>query len=331
MRSRAGIIDEPTGGRKIHHVRTALLGGIAPAAGIAIALALAYSITDGKDLHPVQIIGFGLAIAILLVGGILDDVFDLPPWVQFLFPLLAASTVVASGSAISIITNPLGAHAISLQWTRIPIASGWSIGFPSDLVTIAWLLVVTYAMKFLDGLDGLVAGMTVIGGSLIAGLAASPAYFQPIIAMLALSIAGAYLGFLPWNRSGSIFLGESGSTIAGFSLGVLAIISGAKVATASAALGFPLVDIVLVILDRLARGASPFKGDSSHLHFRLVEAGFSSRTAVRVIWALALAFGLIALTLQTKGKIFLLALLAVVIAGISAYARGKSRVESRES
>jgi UDP-GlcNAc:undecaprenyl-phosphate GlcNAc-1-phosphate transferase len=168
--------------------------------------------------------------------------------------------------------------------------------------------------------------MTVIGAALIAGLASSTAYFQPIIAMLALVIAASYLGFLPWNRAGSLFLGESGSTIAGFSLGVLAIISGAKVATASAALGVPLVDIVLVVLDRLSRGTSPFKGDSSHLHFRLLALGFTPRAAVRLIWAIALSFGLIALTLQTKGKIFLLTLLIVAIAGISAYAKGKSRV-----
>jgi UDP-GlcNAc:undecaprenyl-phosphate/decaprenyl-phosphate GlcNAc-1-phosphate transferase len=319
-----GVVDEPIGGRKIHRVKTALLGGIAPFAGIAAALALAYGYADGKDLGPIQIAGFAGALVILLVGGILDDVFDLRPGVQFLFPLAASILAVAAGSRISIISNPFGPQPISLDWARIPLGM-WAFGFPSDLVSILWLLVVTYAMKFLDGLDGLVAGMAAIGGLLIALLASSPAYAQPAVALLALAVSASYLGFLPWNRSGSIFLAESGSTIAGFSLGILAIISGAKVATASAALGVPLVDIVLVVVDRLSRGVSPFKGDSSHLHFRLLAAGFSSRAVVRLIWAIALVFGLVALLLQTKGKIFLLVLLAVLITGISAYARGRGR------
>ncbi len=321
---RLKIVDEPTGGRKIHQARTALLGGLSPFAGIVVGLIAAYGFADGKELHPAQVIGFGVALLILLIGGILDDRYNLPPIVQFIFPLFAALAVVASGSAITIVTNPFGG-TIGLSWIHIPMTRGWSLDFPSDLLSIVWLLVVTYAMKFLDGLDGLVAGMTVIGAALIAGLASSFAYFQPTIALLALTIAAAYLGFLPWNRSGSLFLGESGSTIAGFSLGVLAIISGAKVATASAALGVPLVDVVLVILDRLARGTSPFRGDSSHLHFRLLSIGFTPRAAVRIIWTIALTFGLIALTLQTKGKIFLLTLLIVVIAGISTYAKEKSK------
>jgi len=322
---RTGVVDEPTGGRKIHTSSTALLGGMGLSVAIFVALAAAYRTADGIEIGHVQIVAFGAGIAILLIGGILDDVFDLPPGIQFLFPLAASIAVVAGGSTISVITNPIGGAPLSLEWTRW-ILGAWSVGIPSDLVAIAWLLIVTYAIKFLDGLDGLVAGITFIGGALIAALAASPAYYQPVVAMLALAVGAAYLGFLPWNRTGSIFLGEAGSTIAGFSLGVLAIISGAKVATASAALGVPLVDIVLVVFHRVTHGTSPFKGDSSHLHFRLVAAGFSSRAAVRFIWTIALAFGLAALALQTKGKIFLLVLLTSAVIGISMYAKIKGRV-----
>ncbi len=258
----------------------------------------------------------------------MDDHFDIKPWQQFLFPLVASVIIVASGSGIVQVTNPFGPGALSLVWAQ-PVFSwmGLSIpfAFPSDLVTVAWLLTVTYALKFLDGLDGLAAGMTVIGGALIAALASSSAYFQPLIALMALMVAGVYLGFLPWNRQGSIFLGEAGSTIAGFSLGVLAIISGAKVATAATALAIPLVDIVLVVARRLLRGASPFKGDDTHLHFQLLEAGLSPRNAVRLIWGIALAFGLLALTMQTKGKLFLLAGLAALTLVISALAVAKKR------
>ena len=113
--------------------------------------------------------------------------------------------------------------------------------------------------------------------------------------------------------------------IAGFSLGVLAIISGGKVATAATALAVPLVDIALVVTQRFMAGQSPFKGDDCHLHFRLLKAGLSQRVTVRFIWTLAVIFGLIALTLQTKGKMFLLAGLVIVVLLISAFAWTKQR------
>lgn len=312
----AGAVDRPTGGRKIHHVPTALWGGLVTGTVIIIGLLVALLFADGKELHPDQLIGFIIAIVVLMIGGALDDKFNLPPAVQFLFPLLAALIVVGSGSSISLVTNPFASGGISLTWSQLVIGL-FVISWPADVVTILWLLVVTYAMKFLDGLDGLAAGMVIISSGLIAALASSDAYFQPIIALIALMIAGVHLGFLPWNRQGSIFLGEGGSTIAGFSLAVLAVISGAKLATAATALAVPLVDIVLVIGGRLLAGASPFKGDARHLHFRLLQAGFKPRATARMIWGIGLAFGLMALTLQTRGKFFLLIGLALLICTLS--------------
>jgi UDP-GlcNAc:undecaprenyl-phosphate GlcNAc-1-phosphate transferase len=204
----------------------------------------------------------------------------------------------------------------SLTWSQIAIGS-FVLSWPADLVALVWLLVVTYAMKFLDGLDGLATGMVIISSGLIAALASSDAYFQPTVALIALVIAATHVGFLPWNREGSLFLGEAGSTIAGFSLAVLAVISGAKLATAATALAVPLVDIVLVIGGRLLSGVSPFKGDARHLHFRLLQAGFTPRATVRLIWGIGLAFGLMALTLQTRGKLFLLLGLALLICALS--------------
>jgi UDP-GlcNAc:undecaprenyl-phosphate GlcNAc-1-phosphate transferase len=327
----AKAVDKPTGGRKIHHKATPLWGGLVTGTTIIVALIAILLFTNpviGKaELHPEQVIGFIVAILVLMIGGALDDRFSLPPAVQFAFPLAASLVIIASGSGILQVTNPAGAGVVSLVWSKITLGS-LSLSWPADVVTILWLLMVTYAMKFLDGLDGLAAGMAAIGATLIAVLASSEAYFQPLVALLALMIAGAHLGFLPKNKEGSMFLGEAGSTIAGFSLGVLAIISGAKVATAATALAVPLVDIVLVVTQRLIAGRSPFKGDDSHLHFRLLKAGLSQRAAVRFIWMLAVIFGLIALTLQTQGKIFLLAGLAILVLLISAFAWNKTKRET---
>ncbi len=326
---RKGIIDEPTGGRKIHEKKTALWGGLATGLTIVLGLSALLLFVQGEELHPSRIIGFIIAIFVLMIGGMLDDELDLPPWVQFLSPLIASIVIVVSGSGIIQVTNPFGPGAISMIWKQIELGA-LTISLPSDILTIAWLLGVTYAMKFLDGLDGLVAGLTVIGAMLIASLAGSEAYFQPMIALIALMVAGVHLGFIPFNRQGSIFLGEAGSTIAGFSLGVLSVISGAKVMIAAAALGVPLVDIAIVVIGRIIRGTSPFKGDNTHLHFRLLQAGMSRRNAVRLIWGIALVFGLAALTLQTQGKIFLIIGLAALVLTIShiAYMRSNRRNSS---
>ncbi|MBM3205011.1 undecaprenyl/decaprenyl-phosphate alpha-N-acetylglucosaminyl 1-phosphate transferase, partial [Candidatus Uhrbacteria bacterium] len=116
-----------------------------------------------------------------------------------------------------------------------------------------------------------------------------------------------YLGFLPFNLNpAKQFLGESGGTIAGFSLAFLAIVSGTKVATALMAVGLPLADISVVVMGRIFRGVSPFRGDDTHLHYKLLKAGLSQRTVVFIMWSIALLFGLIALGLQTRGKILLL-------------------------
>jgi UDP-N-acetylmuramyl pentapeptide phosphotransferase/UDP-N-acetylglucosamine-1-phosphate transferase len=326
-----GVCDEPVGGRKIHEKRTALWGGGATGTTIVLVLISILPFLGGLEtvfgLRHLQVIGFAFGVTILMIGGMFDDAFSLPPWVQFCFPLAASIVIVMSGSGIVQITNPLGGGAWSLVWQRVPLFGGVIISWPADILTVLWLLVVTYAMKMLDGLDGLVAGLTIISALLIAGLASSIAYLQPGVALLALSIAAIHLGFVRFNRAGSIFLGEAGSTIAGFSLGVLSIISGAKVATAAIALGIPIVDIGIVVIGRLARGASPFRGDDTHIHHRLIKAGLSPSTVVRIIWAAAAVFGLAALTMQTKGKIFLLITIAILVVGSSlfAYAHQKTR------
>lgn len=311
---RFGAVDRPTGGRKRHQKATALWGGLATGLVVILAVAL-LSLFGGTDVRPLQWSGVGLGVLVLLIGGLLDDRWNLPPWVQVCFPLLAALLVVATGTSIARITNPVGDMPIELGAWGNPLA-------------MCWLLIVTYAMKLLDGLDGLVAGLTVIGAVLIALLAGSEAYYQPLIALFALTIAGAHLGFLPYNREGNIFLGEAGSTIAGFSLGVLAILSGAKVATAATALAIPLIDIGIVVIRRLVAGRSPFKGDTEHLHFQLLQLGFTSRAVVRLIWGVGAVCGLLALVLQTKGKIFLLIFLAVAvcIASYAAWAKAQKKV-----
>ena len=315
----SGVVDQPTGGRKIHDKKTPLLGGLAVASGLLLGIGVATFFLDGirPALSAWQLAGFAAAVIILGVGGFLDDRFSLPAKYQIIFPVLASWAVILSGTSMGHVTNIFQGGPFSLAF------ASWSFGpltlsLPADLIAFAWLMLVTYATKMADGLDGLVAGQGMIGAGLIAALALTTVFFQPSVAFLAVVVAAAFAGFLPHNlHPAKQFLGESGSTIAGFSLGFLSMLGGAKVAIGFMALGLPLADAVIVIVGRLLRGTSPFKGDDTHLHFKLLRAGLSQRQVVVLFWMISLGFGLVALGLQSRGKLLLVALLVGLTAVLS--------------
>jgi UDP-GlcNAc:undecaprenyl-phosphate GlcNAc-1-phosphate transferase len=137
---------------------------------------------------------------------------------------------------------------------------------------------------------------------------------QPEAALLAFIFAGASFGFLRWNfHPAKIFLGEGGSTFAGFMLGALSIVAGGKIATALLVMGIPVLDVVWVIVRRILFGASPFVGDRKHLHFRLLDIGLSQRKSVAFLWLLSLLGGVIALSLQSFGKLIALIVLSLIM------------------
>ncbi len=319
---RRGVVDVPRG-RKFHARPTPLLGGIAIYLAFAIGLGLVVWFTrapfEGR-ISPMELGAVFFGGLILVIGGYLDDRYRLRPVRQFLFPLLAVAIVAAAGIGISKITNPFGGVVLLAPWVTVAF-------------TVAWLLGTTYTMKLLDGLDGLVSGITAIGALLITALSLTTRYWQPDVAVMSLALAGVCLGFLIFNfHPARIFLGEGGSTLCGFLLGVLAIISGGKVATALLVMGIPAVDVALVIGQRLLRRGSIAQGDRSHLHFRLLDLGFSHRGAVLSLYTLAAGFGTTTLFLQAQQKliaIVVLTLLAIILSAVAAVRkRGTTAPES---
>lgn len=319
---RFGALSYP-GGRRTHEKAMPQWGGlgICLAIVVGIGLAQALGLLEHVKLEPLQITGFLVGLLILLVGGLIDDRRPLKPHVQILFPIAACLVVVLTGTSIRLISNPVGGIPLSLNRWHFG-AGPFALSLPADLLTLAWLMVATYTTKILDGLDGLVDGLAVIGAGLVGALSLSNAYFQPAVALLSGIVGGSFLGFLPHNRHpAKQYLGEAGALMAGFSLGVLAILSSAKIAIALAVLAIPITDLALVALGRIRRGQPWYKGDRSHLHFRLLNAGLPHRVVVYLLWGVALAAGIVALTLQTRGKLFLVAAL-VVLAGLASYWSG---------
>ncbi len=306
------ITDKPTEERKIHSKPIPLLGGVAVFTTIFLIVIVALAIPGGSrflvDSHVSlkHLSGFLLGALVLIVGGFLDDRYNLKPYHQIVFPLLAVLIVIGSGIGVTSITNPFGG---SVDLTSVQFQLFAFNGVPyyftlwSDILTFFWLLSTIYTTKFLDGLDGLVAGMTVIGCVVLFFISIFLFVNIPT-ASLASIIGGAFAGFLVWNfNPAKIFLGEAGSTLAGYVLGILAIISGAKFATALLILGIPLLDACHVIFRRLIlERRSPFKGDRKHIHFRLYDMGCTQRQAVLILYCIAAFFGVTALFLQSSQK-----------------------------
>lgn len=306
------IVDMPVVERKIHKKATPLLGGVALFLGFFLTLVYFAFFTDqvfGGYMLPKHIIGILIAGVILIFGGILDDKYNLSPQKQIIWPILASFVIIASGIGINFISNPFG-EAIQLDQYKIKIFEFHGLPYHivlfADLFTFFWLLGMTYTTKFLDGLDGLVSGITAIAAFILFFLSLKPNIMQPETALVCIILAGAALGFLVWNfHPAKIFLGEGGSTFTGFMLGTLAIISGGKIATALLIFGIPILDVVWVILRRLWYKKSPFRtADRKHLHFRLLDFGFSHKGAVLFLYAISLTFGTLALFLQGKEKVF---------------------------
>jgi UDP-GlcNAc:undecaprenyl-phosphate GlcNAc-1-phosphate transferase len=313
------IVDQPEiGGRKIHLKPVPLLGGLAIFLSFFLVLHFLFSWMPQGDILSKHLMGIFLGSLFLMIGGFLDDKFKLPPKKQIIWPILAVLAIIISGVGVKYINNPFGSgfiHLAKIKW-QIFNLQGVPYYFTlwSDLFTFVWLMGMIYTTKFLDGLDGLVSGITSIGALIIFFLSL---YFlgQPQTAFLAIILAGACLGFLIFNfHPAKIFLGESGGTFCGFMLGVLAIISGSKVATTLLIMGIPILDVSWVILRRVFREHHlPWLADQGHLHFRLLNSGFSHRQAVLFLYFLSLSFGLFALFLQTQGKILALGILGLVM------------------
>ncbi|MDP2656065.1 MAG: MraY family glycosyltransferase [bacterium] len=316
---RFDITDKPLVERKIHKRPIPLWGGVAIYVGVwvSVILYILYAPLSWPQIIGTHVAGQDIILIagagmLLVIGGMLDDVFDLKPWQQIFFPMIAACVIVKGGIGIDQISIPFGGTFFLGAW--------------SDLLTFAWLMVVMYTTKFLDGLDGLVSGMTIINAVIITLL--SLFFFVNFpTALLAVIVAGAYAGFLVFNfHPASIFLGEGGSLLAGFFLGILAIVSGAKLATTMLILGIPILDAVWVIIRRMIlERRSPFKADRKHIHFRLLDAGLSQRMAVLVLYAFASIFGISALFLQSTQKLIGFGILVLIMILLGWFALHRER------
>ena len=297
---RFGFVDIPREPKHVHHTPVPRLGGVALflpfLLAVGVSLLLPVEREDPLELHRLAGLLFGLAMVFAV--GVWDDKRELGPVPQFAVQFGAAAVAIYCGITIREIANPFGGMI--------------SFALPATLaLTLFWLLGMMNTVNWLDGLDGLAGGVTVIASILL--FVHSYRLGQYSVSLLPLALAGCVLGFLPFNfHPARVFMGTSGALFLGFALGSMAIIGGAKMATALLVMGIPILDVAWQIINRLRLGHSPFLGDRGHLHHRLLDLGLSQRRVVLIFYLVCAAFGALALILAS-GLQKLLALLGMLI------------------
>jgi UDP-GlcNAc:undecaprenyl-phosphate GlcNAc-1-phosphate transferase len=289
---RFGWLDKPNNGRHLHTRAVPRLGGVAIfaaftlAAVVAFAAAQLFNIAPGVSIRTV--LGILLPACLILVLGLLDDIFSLGPYLKFGVQAIAALWLYWGGFGIHLLSFYSG-HATLGSFMALPL-------------TIFWVLLITNAFNLIDGLDGLSAGSALFSTLII--FAVALIRHTPLVSVLSIVLAGVIFGFLRYNfHPASIFLGDSGSLFIGFLLSALALASSQKSTTVVAvaipvvAFGLPLVDVCLSVVRRCMNGKPLFVGDEDHVHHKLIKRGFSHGQAVLVLYAVAAAFGILSLTL----------------------------------
>ncbi len=318
---RLGLLAEP-GGRRRHTGPVPRLGGLGVFLGFfGVALALAV-FAPLKDEHRLPILGVLIGTLFVFVFGLADDRWEFSAGPQFAAQIAAAVIANAATVFIEQVTLPVFGLVDFRPWR-------WLITYP---LTTLWIMGMMNSINFLDGLDGLAAGVGAIAAILFA--IHSQALGQPEIALYSLALAGACLGFLPFNFfPARVFLGSAGALTLGFALSTLSILAPARVMTALFVLVIPIADTVFLILERWRRGQSPFQGDRRHLHFRLMDLGLTQRQIVVGYWLVCALFGGAVLLIDSReGKTITLAVMGVLILlGLFRLSRAPAITESESS
>lgn len=302
-----GRVYTPTRKRDMHREPIPKLGGAAMALAVIIVMGAASLVPFLEGIYQAPIIGILLAILIILIMGVADDLWDLHWSLKFLGQVCAAGIIAAAGIRV---------EAMPVGWIHVD----------SDLAQVAitiFVIVLTInAFNFIDGLDGLASGVAVIGGSAffiysyILTRTINAYDYSNLATLLTALLIGACLGFLPFNfHPARIFMGEVGAQLIGLLMATAAV---AVTADLGALEGFrfrnvpaympillplavmllPLLDLFMAVLRRTARRSSPFSADRGHIHHKLVDGGYTHRQAVLLLyaWTFVVGYGAVSLT-----------------------------------
>ena len=304
---RWGFVDVPKDNRRMHDHPIPTIGGLAIFAGFLLVSLLMCGISR-------PLLGMMGGALLLVVLGMVDDKYDLNARLKFVVQILAAVLPVSQGCVIRFIANPipLGPDILNLGVLSVP-------------VTVIWIVALTNAVNFIDGLDGLSVGVCSISSLSMAVIALSVGQFSE--ALLLGALLGACIGFLPYNLNpAKIFMGDTGATFLGFVLGCMSVSGLFKLYSVISfvvpvlVLGVPIFDITFAFFRRIWHHVSPMHPDRSHIHHRLIDAGLSQRQSVEILYMVASLLGLCSVMITTtsagKSLMVLCAIVALSVVGL---------------
>lgn len=298
-----GAIDIPKDNRRMHKKPTPRIGGLAIIFGFTVAT-LCFA-QPSRQLY-----GTLSGAAIIAIMGVIDDCKNLTAKLKFVIQIIAALVVVFAGDIkIDVFTNPNflsdNPYWVLPEWLSVTL-------------TVIWIVFITNAVNFIDGLDGLAAGVSAIMSISLVFISIRVGEYS--IAILGIALMGSCFGFLPFNfNPAKIFMGDTGSTFLGFMLATLSIQGVFKsyavisFAVPLLILGLPLFDALFAMIRRILRGQSPMTADRGHLHHRLVDMGFSQKQTVFILYAISGVLGITAVLLAESGVLRALLLVICVL------------------
>jgi len=311
------LVDDP---KKRHHPAHTHKGIIPRAGGLAIFIVMSLI---GFLYLPMNklFIGIGVSCLLFTVIGLLDDKKDISPYVRLFTNTIAIIIVIIAGAGVPYITNPTNGAILRLDTWRISLIffGTHSILVWSAITAFLWLMWTTNIVGWSAGVEGQMPGFVSISAAVIGLLSLRYSMSDPTqmpITILAFIVSGAWAGFIPWNfYPQKIMPGYSGKTLAGFLLGILAILSYGKLGTALLVLGIPTIDAAFILFRRILKGKSPVWADNQHLHHVLLASGWGKRKIALFYWGVSAILGWVALSVTSQQKIFTFILIAVAIGG----------------
>jgi UDP-GlcNAc:undecaprenyl-phosphate GlcNAc-1-phosphate transferase len=319
-------IDDP---KENHHVKKTHQEAVPRGGGLVVFLAIFIAAIFVLQFDR-YLVAIFLGASLLTLVGFLDDIFDLSPYIRIFTGLLATLIIVGSGIGIAYVSNPFGPGVINLDQPQLVfnfLGEERHIWILSSLFAIFFILWNMNIINWAKGVDGQLPGFVAVSAVFIAILAErfqdAPTQFN--VSHLALITAGAFAGFLVWNfYPQKIMPGYGAGSLAGYFLSILAILSGAKVATVLMVLAVPTADGIFTISRRLLAGKSPFWGDRGHLHHKLMDIyGWGKRRISVFYITTSLLMGILSIYLNTKGKIIAIIISTVFVFSFLIYSKIK--------
>ncbi len=314
-----GLVDDPSKRPHPAHIQNRI---VPRAGGLSLYLAIIIPLLVFIPLSK-SVAGIILGLSLLLLIGLLDDYLkNLSPFPRLGIQFLAALIVVASGVGITFTTNPFGGilRLDEIIWT-INFLGTHTIIVIADLFALIWITGMMNMINWANGVDGQTPSIVIVAAVVIGILsfrlfqAGDPN--QLTIALIAFITAGACLGFqiFHWYPA-KIFLGFAGTTILGFLIATLSIMSGAKLATALLVLLIPAIDFGYTVIRRIVSKKSPFFGDQQHLHHLLLKRGWSHSQIALFYFVTSAVLGFAAINLESAGKLFTVVGAGTIVLGV---------------